>query len=87
MVKSLYQSTEEHQPTKGLKGDEICLEVRILTAADVFDALSAERPYRPAMPIAKALEVMDADIGTAFDATCLAALKAGLAKLSASEAA
>ncbi len=71
----------------GLKGDEICLEARILTVADVFDALSAERPYRPAMPISQALAILDKDTGIAFDADCVAALKAGLARLDAAIAA
>ena len=65
----------------GLKGDEICLETRVLTVADVFDALAAERPYRAAMPVAKALEIIEKDIGTAFDTDCVAALKRGLARL------
>ncbi len=65
----------------GLAGDAICLETRILTVADVFDALSADRPYRPAMPIAAALAILDKDTGTAFDANCVAALKRGLARL------
>jgi len=71
----------------GLKGAEIYLEARILTVADVFDALSAERPYRAAMPIAKALAILDADAGTAFDPACIAALKSGLARLNAEVAA
>jgi putative nucleotidyltransferase with HDIG domain len=71
----------------GLAGDEICLEARILTVADVFDALSAERPYRAAMPISKALSILDADAGSAFDPACIAALKSGLAKLNAEMAA
>lgn len=71
----------------GLKGEEICLEARILTVADVFDALSAERPYRAAMPISKALSILDADAGIAFDPACIAALKSGLARLNAEVAA
>jgi HD-GYP domain-containing protein (c-di-GMP phosphodiesterase class II) len=71
----------------GLAGEEICLEARILTVADVFDALSAERPYRAAMPIAQALAILDKDTGTAFDAGCVAALKAGLSRLDAAVAA
>ena len=71
----------------GLAGDAICIEVRILTVADVFDALTAERPYRAAMPIAKALAILDKETGSAFDATCVAALKAGLVRLNASVAA
>lgn len=71
----------------GLQGDEICLEARILTVADVFDALTAERPYRAAMPIAKALSILDNDAGTAFDPACIAALKSGLGRLQDAEAA
>ncbi|MEM5471244.1 HD domain-containing phosphohydrolase [Hoeflea sp. AS60] len=71
----------------GLAGDEICLEARILTVADVFDALSADRPYRAAMPISKALSILDEDAGHAFDPACIEALKAGLARLNASVAA
>ncbi|EFL88498.1 HD-GYP domain-containing protein [Ahrensia sp. R2A130] len=66
----------------GLAGDDIPLEARILTVADVFDALSAERPYRAAMPIEKALAILDEDTGTAFDGECVTALKRGLERLS-----
>lgn len=73
---------------RGLAGDEICLETRILTVADVFDALTADRPYRAAMPIDAALAILDKDTGAAFDGTCVAALRRGLARLTAgSEAA
>ena len=64
---------------KRLAGAAIALETRILTTADIFDALSAERPYRAAMPVAEALAIMDRERGTAIDGTCLDALKACLA--------
>jgi HD-GYP domain-containing protein (c-di-GMP phosphodiesterase class II) len=63
---------------RGLDGDSIDLETRIVTTADIFDALTAERPYRAAMPVSKAFAIMDADVGTALDPACLAALKRGL---------
>lgn len=66
---------------QGLVRDEIPLETRILTVADVFDALSAERPYRPAMPIAEVMAILDKDSGTAFDPDCVAALRRGVARL------
>lgn len=47
----------------GLAAQDHCLEVRILTVADVFDALSADRPYRAAMPTQKVLSIMAEDIG------------------------
>lgn len=40
---------------RGLKGDEIIQEARILTVADVVEAISAHRPYRPALGIEAAL--------------------------------
>ena len=36
---------------RGLAGEAICLETRIITIADIFDALTADRPYRAAMPV------------------------------------
>ncbi len=65
----------------GLRGDEICLETRILTVADVFDALSADRPYRTAMPMAQVLGILEKDIGTAFDGDCVNAMRAALGRM------
>lgn len=58
----------------GLIDTEISLETRIITTADIFDALSAARPYRPAIPLDKTLEIMRCEVGTAIDARCMAAL-------------
>lgn len=66
---------------RGLKGNEISLETRIVTTADVFDALTADRPYRPAMPVSKALAIMADMCGTALDPECLAALKRSMARI------
>jgi HD-GYP domain-containing protein (c-di-GMP phosphodiesterase class II) len=66
---------------RGIAGDEICLETRIITCADIFDALTAERPYRAAMPVTKALEILRGDVGTAVDGKCFAALENALARL------
>jgi HD-GYP domain-containing protein (c-di-GMP phosphodiesterase class II) len=68
---------------RGLKGDEIGLETRIVTAADVFDALTAERPYRAAMPIPKALAIMEEGLGASIDPTCFAALGRALQRVNA----
>jgi HD-GYP domain-containing protein (c-di-GMP phosphodiesterase class II) len=66
---------------RGLKAEEIALETRIVSVADVFDALTADRPYRAAMPLEKALGIMRADQGTAFDPSCFAALERALAAI------
>ena len=62
----------------GIGGDAIGFDTRIVTVADVFDALSADRPYRSAMPVARALAVLDEGVGTAFDRRCVEALKQAL---------
>jgi HD-GYP domain-containing protein (c-di-GMP phosphodiesterase class II) len=54
----------------GLRADQIALETRIITTADIFDALTAERPYRAAMPASKALAIMSEMVGTALDDRC-----------------
>lgn len=59
----------------GLEGTQISLETRIITAADFFDALTAERPYRAALTNAEALAIMTEVEGTAIDPICLEALR------------
>jgi HD-GYP domain-containing protein (c-di-GMP phosphodiesterase class II) len=66
---------------RGLKSDQIAFETRIITAADIFDALTADRPYRAAMPISKALAIMAEGIGTSIDASCFDALRRVVSKL------
>ncbi|NOY99050.1 MAG: HD domain-containing protein [Chloroflexi bacterium] len=51
----------------GLKGKQIPLEARIFTVADVFDALTSNRPYRSAWSHEKALAYIQAESGTHFD--------------------
>ncbi len=65
----------------GLAGDAIVAEVRMLTVADVFDAVTADRPYRKAMKVEAAFAILDKDTGTAFDGACVAALKRAVARL------
>lgn len=67
---------------RGISGPEISMETRIITCADIFDAITAERPYRAAVPVPKTLEIMAETVGTAIDATCFEALKRAIDKLS-----
>ena len=66
---------------RGLDARHIRLEARIVTAADVFDALTADRPWRRAMATEQALQVMRDGRGTTIDADCLAALERSLGAL------
>jgi len=64
-----------------LKEEQISLETRIITTADIFDAITAERPYRGAIPVPRSLEMMAENLGTAIDLRCFEALKASLLRL------
>ncbi len=52
---------------RGQRGQDIPLEGRIVALADVFDALSSERPYKPAYPEEKVLSIIRENNGTHFD--------------------
>lgn len=54
---------------------ELDLAVRILTVADVYDALTADRVYREAWTSERALALLDDEAGRAFDVECVAALR------------
>jgi len=52
---------------RGLKNEEIMLEARIIAAADVVEAISSHRPYRPALGLEMALEEIKSGVGTKYD--------------------
>lgn len=59
----------------GIGGEAIPLVGRIAAVADVFDALTSARPYKPAWSVARAFDLLDAEAGTHFDPRCVAAFK------------
>jgi PAS domain S-box-containing protein len=52
---------------QGLRGDEILLEARILAVADVVEAITSHRPYRPALAMDKALGEIISRKGSGFE--------------------
>lgn len=56
---------------KGLVGEAIPLEGRIVAVADAFDALTTKRVYKPAFPPDQAMDIMRQQRGTHFDAALL----------------
>ena len=52
---------------RGLAGERIPLEARIVAIADVFDALITERPYKPALPVGDAVDFISNSSGSQFD--------------------
>lgn len=63
---------------RGLRGEEIPLESKIIAGADVYDALTSDRPYRKAISYRDALEVLAAMRGAALDAAVVDALTAAV---------
>ncbi len=51
----------------GLAGEDIPIEGRITAVADVFDALSSKRPYKPPFPLLKCFEILEEGRGKHFD--------------------
>lgn len=70
----------------GLVGDEIILEARIIAVADVLEAITSHRPYRPARGLDKAIEVLSEGRGKVFDAqvidACMSLIKSNQLELS-----
>jgi putative nucleotidyltransferase with HDIG domain len=63
---------------RGLRGEEIPIGGRIVALADVYDALTSDRPYRKAMDREGALEMVRAGAGTQFDPAVVEAFAAVL---------
>ncbi|MEW5783456.1 MAG: HD-GYP domain-containing protein [Pseudomonadota bacterium] len=61
---------------RGLAGEAIPLHGRIVAVADVFDALTSERPYKRAWPLDKARAFLEEQTGRHFDPACVAAFLA-----------
>ncbi len=58
----------------GLHGEEISPISRIVAVADVFDAMTSDRPYRAGLPVEEVFAYLRKNIGTHFDRDCVEAL-------------
>jgi putative nucleotidyltransferase with HDIG domain len=70
LAEIVYQHHERMNGTgypRNLKGDEILMEARILSVADVVEAMASHRPYRPALGINVALEEIEKNRGVLYD--------------------
>lgn len=67
IVRQHHENLDGSGYPRGLKGDEILLEGRILSAADMVEAITNHRPYRPALGLDFALKELRAASGTRFD--------------------
>ena len=62
----------------GLRGDDILTEARILSIADVVEAMASDRPYRSALGVDAALEEVTLHRGRLFEPRCRGCVPAGV---------
>jgi HD-GYP domain-containing protein (c-di-GMP phosphodiesterase class II) len=75
LVESHHERLDGGGYPNGVRAGELDLAVRILTVADVYDALTADRVYRAAWSAERALALLEDEADTAFDPDCVAALR------------
>ena len=71
VIKYHHEKFEGSGYPQGVKEDKIPLNARIFAIVDVFDALTSDRPYRKALKLDKASEILQKGAGTHFDAELL----------------
>ena len=67
IVRAHHENWDGSGYPNGLRGEEIPIGARILSVVDCFDALTSDRPYRPAMSEAAALDIIGGRRGTMYD--------------------
>jgi HD-GYP domain-containing protein (c-di-GMP phosphodiesterase class II) len=78
------QAATHHEKLDGsgypwkLRGDELDAPSRAMVVADIYEALTANRPYRAGMPIEQALGILEKERGTKLDGASIDALAAGV---------
>ena len=76
MAEAVWQHHERLNGTgypRGLKGDQISLEGRILAVADTVEAMASNRPYRVSPGLEAGLAAVEAGMGSLFDASVVTA--------------
>ncbi len=83
IVRSHHEKWDGNGYPDGLKGEEIPIGARILSAVDCLDALASDRQYRRALPLEEALGVVVSESGKAFDPRIVEILERRCAELEA----
>ena len=76
IVRSHHEKWDGSGYPHGLRGSEIPIGARILSAVDCLDALASDRQYRRALPLDEAMARVASEAGTAFDPAVVRALQA-----------
>ncbi len=83
IVRSHHEKWDGSGYPHGLKGNEIPIGARILSAVDCLDALASDRQYRRALPLDEAMARVASEAGTSFDPAVVRALQARYRELEA----
>ena len=75
IVRSHHEKWDGSGYPDGLKGEEIPIGARILSAVDCLDALASHRQYRPALPLEQAMDYVESKAGIEFDREVVGILK------------
>jgi putative nucleotidyltransferase with HDIG domain len=70
-----HERLDGHGYPYGLPATKLTMSMRVLAVADVYEALTSERPYRPALASDQALELMRPEVPTRLDGDAFAALE------------
>jgi len=82
-VLARHEQPDGHGYPRGISGDDIPLESRILAVAESYDAMTSERPYRPAKSPSEAIAEMGRYSGSQFDGAVVDALVRSLDRAAA----
>ena len=80
IVRSHHECPDGSGYPRGLRGADIPVEARLLRVADVFCSLVDARPYKPALPVATVMAMMEPMVGTKLDPAGFRALQVLLAR-------
>src|SRR6266566_2269634 len=83
IVRSHHERLDGKGVPDGLEGDRIPLEVRVVTVADSFDAMTSARPYRPPLSVHNAIRELEVGKGVQFDPSVVDAFLAAFPDITA----
>ncbi len=81
IARSHHESLDAKGYPDGLSAEQITLETRIITVADIFVSLTVNRPFHQTLSVEAALETMEKEFSTVIDLECFSALKSVIQKL------
>jgi HD-GYP domain-containing protein (c-di-GMP phosphodiesterase class II) len=80
LVRAAHERPDGTGYPDGLRLEQIPMPARIIAVVDAFDAMTNDRPYRTAMPVADAVEELRRHAGSQFDSTVVEAFAATIAE-------